>query len=403
MQFCAQAWTALSDDLSQASRYDDVVFADENNGWTINSAGQIYNTTDGGLNWEVQYTFPSQNPYLRAVDFIDTETGLVGTLDAAFLRTTDGGETWSDVQALVPGPIPGICGIDHVGQHYYGVGAFFYPAYFIHSPDAGATWEWTDMSAYADGLVTCHFIDENVGFVGGVKESVGAVILKTIDGGDTWTEVYTSNAGTEYIWKFSFPSEDVFYAAVESFTPGTEVAKSIDGGDTWETLTVSEDLSLDIQGIGFVDELHGWVGPRTVPLYETFDGGATWSESTGPTNINRIITTDAGALYASGSILYALDQSTGVFNDYRYPEHGLKTGPNPVSEQLSIDIDLLSNTNVLLGVYTLKGIMLRSAYKGRLPKGSKTFQVNLQDLATGTYLVCLRTDQGFQTLKLIKK
>ena len=89
-----------------------------------------------------------------------------------------------------------------------------------------------------------------------INENIGAVILKTIDGGDTWQVVFNSNDGMEYIWKMDFVNGDVAYGSVESFANSTTIGKTTNGGDSWEELVVSS-IALDIQGIGFANELKG--------------------------------------------------------------------------------------------------------------------------------------------------
>ncbi len=401
-EITAQTWSSEGSPPS-ASRYDDIVFTDELNGWCVNSNGQIFNTPDGGESWNLQYTSPSST-YMRAIDFLDDQIGVVGSLDGVQVKTMDGGATWVEFQDDIPGEAPGICGLSHVNQTFYGVGAFFYPAYFIKSTDSGETWEYQDMSAYADGLVACHFLDENIGFIGGVRESDGAMILKTIDGGDTWNEVFTTTGGTEYLWKLFQVDDDVFYAALESFfRPGTDIAKSIDGGDTWEMMNVRPNVNMDIEGIGFIDAMNGWVGPRWDPLYETNDGGETWAESDGPSNINRFFLTEGGTMHASGSQTYTYDNAVGLAESLPYISHPLEINPNPIQSNAVVILEMLASSNVLLGVYSIDGRMLKEVHKGRLEKGPHSMTLDLSDLASGSYLLFMRSNEGFQSIPFNKE
>ena len=106
-----------------------------------------------------------------------------------------------------------------------------------------------------------------------------ALILKTIDGGKNWKNVYQSTRPYETTWKISFPSKKVGYATIQSYNPDTKVsqqriAKTIDGGTTWNEINLVNDASAREFGIGFIDENHGFVGTMNSG-FETKDGGIT--------------------------------------------------------------------------------------------------------------------------------
>ena len=399
----AQSWVELSDVPFLDGRYDDVFFINDSQGWCGSANGKIYHTGDGGSTWELQYTTPYTFQYMRAVEFIDAQIGIAGSLEGIHMKTTDGGLNWTEIQEDIPGPVPGLCGFASAGQHFYGVGAFFHPAYFIHSPDAGNTWQWTDMSAYADGLVACHFVNENVGFVGGIRESEGSVILKTTDGGDTWTEVFTSTGGSAYAWKFFQVNALTIYASIESwFAPGTFIAKSIDGGDTWQQYLVSSVATLDIQGIGFENELHGWVGPRNSPLFETIDGGLTWNQGTGPNNINSFFRTAAGTLYASGSYIYKYDDAIGLHESQLIDLPSMVLNPNPVDQSVEVSLEIFQSSQVLLDIFDTEGRLVINLLHERLPVGKVHLSHDLTQLAPGIYHLSLRSNEGFQSIDFVK-
>ncbi len=84
-------------------------FVDGNNGWAAGGffdflsgsyARAIYNTTDGGINWNVQYyvTFETE---LKSVYFPDANTGYAAG-GTAVMKTTDGGSNWF-LQRSFPG------------------------------------------------------------------------------------------------------------------------------------------------------------------------------------------------------------------------------------------------------------------------------------------------------------
>lgn len=233
-------WTTLP--VPPATRYDDVFFINDTHGWAVNSNGSILHTSNGGTSWTEQY---DANTYLRSITFATPELGFCGSLDFAFYRTTDGGLHWEDITGHID-PMPaGICGLSApTPTVVYGCGVWSSPAYVIKSTDGGNTWISTDMSAQASALVDIHFVSADTGFVTGkatpARGNVGT-ILYTTDGGQSWTEVYHTERGQEYIWKLQSPDGIHYYASIENAVgPPTLMARSDDKGLTWTTATVDD-------------------------------------------------------------------------------------------------------------------------------------------------------------------
>jgi len=101
-----------------AHRYDDVFFINQNEGWTVNSRGKVYKTTDGGEQWSFNF---EADAYLRSIEFATPELGYIGSLSSTIYRTQDGGDTWVDISDNIPFDItknglnydhvPGACGL----------------------------------------------------------------------------------------------------------------------------------------------------------------------------------------------------------------------------------------------------------------------------------------------------
>src|SRR6185503_4465152 len=96
--------------------------------------------------------------WCRSVEFINTQKGFVGAFDydsvshSNVLRvTTDGGSSWTDITPqLDPRAQKGICGLSVADSNtIYGCGNWFQDsAYIVKSIDGGSTWSFIDMHTY---------------------------------------------------------------------------------------------------------------------------------------------------------------------------------------------------------------------------------------------------------------
>ena len=118
-----------------------------------------------------------------------------------------------------------------------------------------------------------------VGFAGGqsVTYMGDGIVIKTTDGGTTWTSLWTGvDQGVEDI---SFPDLNTGYIGGWS----AYFAKTTNGGVTWTPQNPGTDIYY-YTAIVFKDANNGVVAAQTnsgAGIYVTSDGGATWTNGTG--------------------------------------------------------------------------------------------------------------------------
>jgi len=161
----------------------------------------------------------------------------------------------------------------------------------LRSIDGGGTCKVVDLRATAGMNLDVKFFDDDNGHVCAATSSdvaqANAVMPRTADGGETWTEVYRSARPFENCWKMNFPAPDTGYATVQNFQHVKSqrvFIKTIDGGRTWSKLPIRDDAAVRESGIGFIHERTGWTGTTTTG-FATTDGGASWS----PTEMGRVV------------------------------------------------------------------------------------------------------------------
>jgi photosystem II stability/assembly factor-like uncharacterized protein len=280
-----------------AERYDDFHFMDPQVGWAINSAGQIIHTEDGFKTFTVQKTVPGDT-WLRCMSFSSPTDGWVGTITRRLrLWRTRDGKTWTDMAPGLPAVPIAVCGICSPSKNVvYGSGTQFpdQQAGILKTTDGGATWTSISMAAHANLLIDNFFTDDLHGWVVGGKggttyDELKPVVLFTADGGQTWENRLQNSAsifpGGEWGWKIQFLTPQIGFVSLEN-SKGAAILKTADGGQTWKRIEVNDpQKQSDLEGVGFINEKVGWVGgwghnfnpgPGDGITSGTTDGGATW-------------------------------------------------------------------------------------------------------------------------------
>ncbi len=117
--------------------------------------------------------------------------------------------------------------------------------------------------------------------VGGPQEIMAGGLLRTADGGRTWTLTARSAGSIEQVT--SLPGTTNVWAIAGCADGGAVCPQLLHSGDAGATWTATEAPWL--RWVSFVDARHGWavfgayMDPQGSALRRTADGGATWTEA----------------------------------------------------------------------------------------------------------------------------
>jgi len=155
----------------------------------------------------------------------------------------------------------------------------------VKTTDGGQTWTETvlEQAGLADIRInSMAFANADTGYVVGRAQGNDAIMFKTVDGGKTWaftrladmkqvpTAIFMADADTG--WMGGATSVD---ADDEEGDPGgpSDLLMTTDGGKTWHAQVR---LPISIYDIQFLDKTTGWASGSKGAIYHTTNGGLTW-------------------------------------------------------------------------------------------------------------------------------
>jgi photosystem II stability/assembly factor-like uncharacterized protein len=354
----AQGWQ-WQNPLPQGNRLDEIQFVDSLYGWIRAEGHTILRTTDGGQTWseEIIGNDPQQI-YFQKIFFVNQLNGwAVGSGAPPFiLHTSNGGKTWENL------PIPAE---RNTGNYYNFRDVFFLDTLkgfftddfsgIFHTRDGGQTWE-EQATGLRPGreIRSIFFVDSLKGF------AVGATpLLYTKDGGRIWLHDSTIVGG----FKVSFV--DSLHGWI--FNPNG-ISRTEDGGRMWTNMQ-------------FVDRFHGWAVGVRGDITHTIDGGETWMIQQSKTilTLSDIDFVNERTGWAAGIFGTILHTETGGVTyvaeppNISSPPSGFElyqNYPNPFNVQTVLSFRLYySQTKVTVAIYNLMGELVTTLLNDRMAAG----------------------------------
>ena len=275
-------------------------FIDPLHGWELIGAGPdvpitspaLVSTTDGGRTWtRLGATVPiGAQPF--AVAFSDARHGWLDSVarSPVAYTTDDAGATWHAVPLPEPAagwPVPegvyfvavrptpaggvvaSVVNSAAVTGRTAGIDVLAYPPLTVRTFDGGSPVEY-EFSTLVDTPFASVMTSNRPGSNGGSLQAANQTVMRSVDGGATWTVVSTPSIGGTM--GFSSPLEWWWVGA-------DSMAMTHDGGLTWSPVRI-ETLDQPLTGsLVLLDRQHAWVGAivkGAVRLFSTSNAGAEW-------------------------------------------------------------------------------------------------------------------------------
>jgi photosystem II stability/assembly factor-like uncharacterized protein len=299
--------------------------------YCIGDPGLPFTSADDGSSWtRVSEGLLASNRGIRlAPDPQAPETLFLSTDGNGIFKTTDGGATWSKAGNPSPDYGYGLTVDPTNSQIVYAGGS----RKLMKSIDGGGT--WTDITGGITGSWFQDIVVDPTSHQTLYTTCTGGGVFKSPDGGATWTKI-----------SGSLPDQSTNVLLLDPWTHTTLYAwtgshglyKTTDGGTTWTPLAGSPqnsswgtDLAADPGTPGTL-----YIAYRSSDVYKSSDGGATWQALGAPGLASKYfygMTVDRNikdrlhvAIYGVG--VWSLDQCTQMTCTAVVPTHAVTGMPN---------------------------------------------------------------------------
>ena len=359
----AQSW--YQQNSGTDSTLDDVFFVNNDTGYAC-GWNTILKTTDGGTNW-IPLSTGFVNYFLN-VRFLNADTGFVsGFAYGVILKTTDGGSTWANIGPNIPDKKTYGTWFTSADTGFMAIGDYNPPIFptmcnskILKTHNSGATWD----TVYSSAL-WISFFSFPTHLVGYATRN-DCHILKTIDGGDSWT--LSDSLGHYWMSGVSFLNKDTGFVGGGGCNMGSALAqiwKTTDAGATWQpkfTSTITDSINGGYRlftvnantayNIGSSYDCSGTGGK----LFKTMDGGTTWNKELIPRDSlwSMYFTSENNgfAVGCNGAILkygFPLSITNNIDNNYKITVY-----PIPVNDIMNISVGNATG-NVEVCIYDMIG------------------------------------------------
>ena len=379
-----------------------IKFKNANTGWYIgNYAQNIYKTTNAGLNW---FSLDITN-----IDSLQNLHGLETRGDTLFvcsdygrlIRSTNGGINWDlinlnrryifeKIQLIAPNILYGILS-DSI-SHYT----------LIKSIDCGINWmNVYDFGAYENNLAKFQFVNEMIGYSVGYRK-----LLKTTNGGNNWYTILLDSIQLNYIY---FYNSNTGWLHRYTSANGT-LYKTSNGGTNW---ILNSSLVYPTR-ISFIETMQGFMVGTTFDsnyrgtFWKTSNGGNNWQ----PINYNFKYQMYAGDMaQIDNQILYVTaQQNSSLFKTTNSGDNWIDLSRDSLFGGLK-SISFLNDNIGFTGGYN--GVLMQTANSGfNWSKSLSYREISLNDriekvqcidntvFVTGDRAIYKSTNSGINWVKL---
>ena len=228
----------------------------------------------------------------------------------------------------------------------------------------------------------------------------------TFDGGANWQSI-DDDLPNRFVSQIAMhPNDDltayVTFSGYRSIDYTPHIFKTVDGGQNWTDISGNlPSIPINDVVISATDD-YLYIATDTAVWYST-NQGTYWNLLGDNLPIGIVadikIHEPTNTLYAGtfGRSLFSIDLGTAVGTSENLVAHNeLKIYPNPMSENVTLEINLLQSEETIIMMTDLQGKLVAVLFRGNLESGNQKLHLNIQNLKSGIYF--LRVQTGAQHL-----
>lgn len=357
------------------------------------TTGTILRTTDGGNTWFVPSAPAGMKP-LNNISFFDSQHGCAVGDEGYVLLTTNGGSTWDTTAHFTNDNLYAVSFATITTIFAGGENGSLYRSY-----DAGLSWD-TLVSGTTTTIQDMYFIHATAGWIAADGGYLGA----TGDGGDTF-------------YVFAQPYFGFFQPRGYAYVGTTDVAfcvgldgkaiMSPDAGLNWSIFNMP--LNLDLNQVGFMNDLAGLICGENGFIYRTQDGGSNWMIES-----NMNVQQDLYDIAFAGDTTAFICGDSGRIVRNRYNISGIaqqngisiaaRAYPNPFDDVLTVSFSLAETEKVSVSITDLSGRIVFEKNAGETPAGFQSIRLDeIENLAAGMYLLRIQAGNAAASLPVIRR
>lgn len=237
------SWFAMDSTFEDEVFYS-VEFTTEDRGYI--GGVNLYRTLDGGITWSRRYS-SSWDKKILSIAFFGQARGIAVGEGGLILTTTNVGFSWTPVESGTTFSLLSVCLPD------IDTGYIFGDRVFLKTVNGGESWSLNSMPYY---MRDAYFTDAHTGYA-----TASQSILKTTDGGATWVDI--TPAGNESLIRcVHFYDADTGYAGGGIYSTAGLLLKTIDGGQHWTEENIPTGYPIECIYVTSLNKVYagGWPG-----------------------------------------------------------------------------------------------------------------------------------------------
>jgi photosystem II stability/assembly factor-like uncharacterized protein len=392
-------WSSCEVEDNMSENFNDIYILNKDTAFLVGNNGKIMSSFDKGKQWNILNS--GVNCDLLRVKFLNSNLGI--TLgDSVLLKTTNGGLNWNQLQSssvklndafilnnrtsLIPSSNGKILKSNDLWNSYS-----------------------VQNTNLAENIIKVHFSDS----LNGKCISETGKVLKTVNGGTTWSSLSNLNIGR--INNAFFKNSNVIIVVGDN----GKIMVTSNAGVNWYNRNINNNVRLSSVYLDIENKLY--VGGDDGLILFSSNYGLSWEEQ--PTNVTARIN-DIGffdnnsgiALTEDGQVLLTslgtielgienftipLEMESDVKNGENLSHELFQNFPNPFNPVTQIKFTIPENNFVVLKVYDVLGKEIKTLVTENLKKGNHSVNFDGSNLPSGIYFYRIFSGNFIQQLKML--